>query len=81
MILLYLIGCFLVSLSGVVGHGSNLITDYERSAIIEATHMVDGYYSWMTTHGKCSCLNYQQRKVMPLQPTENVHVLTINRER
>jgi hypothetical protein len=26
--------------------------DYERSAIIEATHMVDGYYSWMTTHGK-----------------------------
>ena len=52
MILLYLTGCFLVSLSGVVGHGSNLITGYERSAIIEATHMVDGYYSWMTTHGR-----------------------------
>jgi hypothetical protein len=38
----------------VVGHGSNLITDYERSAIIEATHMVDGYYSWMTTEFELS---------------------------
>ena len=52
MILLYLTGCFLVSLSGVVGHGSNLISDYEKSAIIEATHMVDGYYNWMSTEGK-----------------------------